>query len=67
MQAAGDRILIFRAREYKIGADPEALQALAHDVFEQLAGALAADRIGVEDSNGRIAHRPRLEDRTPCL
>src|SRR5208282_6019097 len=62
LQTAGDRILIFGAGKHEIGVDAEPLQALPHDVLEQLAGSLTTYRIGVENSDSRRTHGPRLEN-----
>ena len=67
LQAAGDGILIFRAGQDEICVDAEALEALAHDVLEQLAGALAADGVGVENSYSRGADRAGLQDGAALL
>src|SRR5437588_9082967 len=62
LQAACNGILIFGARQDEIGGDAEALETLAHDVFEQLAGAVAADGVGIENADGGVADGTGLED-----
>src|ERR1700693_2643592 len=61
-EAARDRILIFHTGEHEIRVDPETLQTLAHDVFEQLPRPLATNRVGVENSYTRRADGPGLQD-----
>src|SRR5208283_6170212 len=67
LEAASDGVLIFGAGKHEIGADAEPFQPLPHDVLEQLAGALAADGIGIENSDSRRTHGPRLENRAALL
>src|SRR5438128_1278102 len=67
LQAAGHRVLVFRAGENEVGIDSEPLQTLPHDVLEQLTSALSTDRVTVENSYARGADRPRLQDRTALL
>jgi len=57
---ARDRILIFRAGQHEIGVHPEALQALAHEVLEELARSIAAHGIGIKDPYRSSTDRPRM-------
>src|ERR1035437_7198922 len=47
--------------------DAEAFEALPNNILEQLAGALAAEGVGVEDSYSRCADRTGLEDGAALL
>ena len=67
LHRAGNRGIVFRASQSERGVHPEFLQALPHDVFEQLPGSLAANRIGVENPYGGSADGPRLKDRPALL
>src|ERR1035441_2779781 len=60
-------MLCGRRGEYKICIDAEAFEALPHDVLEQLAGALAADGVSVENSYSRSADGTGLEDGAALL
>src|SRR5258706_13866681 len=60
LQGAPNRGVFFHASQNESGRDAKALKALLHDVLEELPGALAAGRIGIQHSNHRISHRPGL-------
>src|SRR5271165_177688 len=67
LQAPRDRILVLGASQHKVSVHSTTLQALPHDVLEELTGTLPADRVSVENSNTWGADRPCLQDWTPLF
>ncbi len=51
LQAARDVLFIFQHGEAGVGANAETFQLLAHDGFEQRAGAVAVNRVAIEHSD----------------